>query len=370
MNALFVLGTRPEVIKLAPVIAACRPVIEVKVAATGQHREMLAQALATFGLVPDFAFDAMQPDQGLSALAARLIEGMDGALAQANPDWVIVEGDTTTAFAAGLAAFHRQIRVAHVEAGLRTHDLAAPFPEEANRAMLARLATLHFAPTERARDNLLAEGIADAAIHVTGNTIVDAVAAIRAASNPAVLEAALPIRLDSSPLILVTCHRRENFGPALAGICEAIAELAAAYPGHRFVLPLHPNPNILGPVGARLGGVRNIELIEPLDYPALLHLLGHSALVLTDSGGIQEEAPSFGVPVVITRELTERGEGIEAGFATLAGRHPARILAATRDWLDHPEKRAALAGRPNPYGDGHASTRIRDLLLAAGADHG
>lgn len=364
MKVLVVLGTRPEVIKLAPVIAALRPVVETVVCATGQHKEMLSQALEFFDITPDIMLDTMSPGRSLNVLASRLLMEMDGVLERVCPDWVIVQGDTTTAYCAGLAAFHRGIAVAHVEAGLRTGDLANPFPEEANRRLLGQIASRHFAPTPRARDSLLGEGIDDANIVVTGNTVVDAIMIARRnwAQLPPALERAGWLGTEP-PHILVTCHRRENFGETLSGICRVLRGLCDRYADHRWVFPVHLNPAVREPVMRELGEVPNLVLMAPVDYASSLYLISRSLLVLSDSGGIQEEAPTFGVPVVVMRSHTERREGVDAGFATLAGQTPERIEWAASAWLDDPMRRAALRDRPNPYGDGRAAERIVGSLV-------
>ncbi|KVC81797.1 UDP-N-acetyl glucosamine 2-epimerase [Burkholderia ubonensis] len=364
MKVMVIMGTRPEVIKLAPVVAALRGNVDVVVCTSGQHREMLAQALAYFGIEPDVGVDTMSPGQSLNVLSARILTEMDGALAREKPDWVLVQGDTTTAMCAGLAAFHRGIAVGHVEAGLRTGDLSSPFPEEANRSLLGRIATRHFAPTESARQNLLREGIDDASIVVTGNTVVDAIALAKHEWLDAPASLQLPESCDMTrPFVLVTCHRRENFGETLLGICRVLRRLCERYTQYQWIFPVHLNPSIREPVMRELAGVRNLALIEPVDYPSSLYLISRSALVISDSGGIQEEAPSFGVPVVVMRNHTERGEGVEAGFATLAGQAADRIEAAASSWLDDAARRGALRNRLNPYGDGRASQRIVASLL-------
>ncbi|WP_321892768.1 non-hydrolyzing UDP-N-acetylglucosamine 2-epimerase [Paraburkholderia tropica] len=364
MRIMVVLGTRPEVIKLAPVIRALQPVAQTIVCATGQHREMLNQALTSFGITPDVTVDTMSPGRSLNILAARLLEEMDALLERERPDWIVVQGDTTTAYCAGLAAFHRGIAVAHVEAGLRTGDLANPFPEEANRRLLAQVVSRHFAPTALSRENLLREGIDDARIIVTGNTVVDAIDMARRhwASVPPAL-AQSDWAADGTPQVLVTCHRRENFGDTLRGICQMLKDLCAQYEGHRWVFPVHLNPAVREPVMRELGDVANLRLMDPVDYESSLYLISKSDLVLSDSGGIQEEAPTFGVPVVVMRSHTERREGVDAGFATLAGQNPANIEASARAWLDDAARREALRNRPNPYGDGHAAQRIVAGLL-------
>lgn len=364
MKVMVVMGTRPEVIKLAPVVAALRRHVDVQVCTSGQHREMLAQALAYFGIEPDIGVDTMSPGQSLNILSARILTEMDGVLARERPDWVFVQGDTTTAFCAGLAAFHRGIPVAHVEAGLRTGDLANPFPEEANRSLLSRIATRHFAPTQSARENLIREGVDASAIVVTGNTVVDAIALAKDQWREAPATLNLPGTCDiTRPLVLVTCHRRENFGETLLGICLVLRRLCERYGEYQWVFPVHLNPAVREPVRRELAGIRNLELVEPVDYPSSLYLISRSVLVISDSGGIQEEAPSFGVPVVVMRSHTERAEGVQAGFATLAGQLPERIEAVATSWLDDADRRARLRARPNPYGDGLASQRIVESLL-------
>jgi UDP-N-acetylglucosamine 2-epimerase (non-hydrolysing) len=370
MKIMVVLGTRPEVIKLAPVIRALKPVAETVVCASGQHREMLNQALGSFGITPDVTVDTMSPGRSLNILASRLLAEMDVVLEREQPDWVVVQGDTTTACCTGLAAFHRGIAVAHVEAGLRTGDLANPFPEEANRRLLAQIVSRHFAPTALSRENLLREGIDDARIVVTGNTVVDAIDLVRrswASAPPALAQSGWAA--DDAPQVLVTCHRRENFGETLRGICEMLKDLCAQYAGHRWVFPVHLNPAVREPVMRELGQVANLRLMDPVDYESSLYLISKSELVLSDSGGIQEEAPTFGVPVVVMRSHTERREGVDAGFATLAGQTPVRIEAAARAWLDDPARRAALRNRPNPYGDGHAAQRIVAALVGVPEPH-
>lgn len=365
MKVLVALGTRPEVIKLAPVIAALSSRVETIVCATGQHREMLTQALEAFAIHPDIALHTMSPGQSLNILSSRLLAEMDGVLAKEQPDWVLVQGDTTTAFCAGLAAFHRGINLGHVEAGMRTRDLTSPFPEEANRSLLGRIASRHFAPTESARDNLLAEGIARNSIVVTGNTVVDAI--VQAKASWLHQNLTLPESIESlpsdKPLILVTCHRRENFGEVLQGICQMLRRLCARYTDYQWVFPVHLNPNVRVPVVQILSSIPNLTLLDPVDYHTSLCLISRSTLVVSDSGGIQEESPSFGVPVVIMRTHTERMEGVNSGFATLAGQSPVHIEQAVANWLDHPDRSQSLKDRPNPYGDGVASNRIVASLL-------
>ncbi len=366
---MVVLGTRPECIKLAPVIAAlqARPAdCQTIVCSTGQHREMLAQALATFDLAVDIALDVMRPDQTLPGLTAALLTGLSAAVAETQPDRIVVQGDTTTAFAGALAGYYAKVPVAHVEAGLRSFDRYSPFPEEINRRMVASLADLHFPPTKSAAEALRQEGIAEASIHLTGNTIVDALLSLRVR-----LEAPAGLRrvsartqalgVSSPGLILVTCHRRESFGDDLAAICRAIRRVALAYPERRVVFPVHLNPNVRAQVLPLLQGQTNIELCEPVSYEDMIYLLSCASLVLSDSGGIQEEAPSFGVPVLVLRKKTERPEGIEAGVAELVGADEELIVARAAYWLsDAAPSRSEIV---NPYGDGQAAIRIADLLL-------
>lgn len=371
MKVLVALGTRPEVIKLAPVIAALQQRVEVKVCASGQHREMLQQALDAFGLRPDQLLDTMSPGRSLNILAARLLEGMDAVLEQERPDWVLVQGDTTTAFCAGLAAFQRQIRVGHVEAGLRTSDLNSPFPEEANRRLLARIASLHFAPTRLAAQALLAEGVDAARIRVTGNTVVDAIHQAQArwpVGIPPGVPADIRARLGLVPVVLVTCHRRENFGVVMQDFCNMLARLSERHPELLWIFPVHLNPAVREPVHRILEERPNILLTDPVDYHTSLYLIRHARLVLSDSGGIQEEAPTFGTPVVVMRQYTERMEGVHAGFATLAGQNTQMIEEAVDTWLGDETRRADLRVKINPYGDGRASARILAALLGEPCD--
>jgi len=364
MKVMVVMGTRPEVIKLAPVVRALRAEVGTIVCASGQHKDMAAQALEFFDIEPDITLDTMSAGQSLNALSARLLAALDQAMEQVRPDWVIVQGDTTTAFCAGLAAFHRGIRVGHVEAGLRTGDLASPFPEEANRSLLSRITTLHFSPTELARQNLLDEGIPAEKIVVTGNTVVDAIGEVRRSWDVTPPTSPLPEWSGAEKQhILVTCHRRENFGDVLQDICRVLRDLCQRYSDYRWIFPVHLNPAVREPVLRELDGIPNLALIEPVDYPTSLYLISGSAVVVSDSGGIQEEAPTFGVPVVVMRNHTERREGVDAGFATLAGQAPESIESAVISWLDDPARREALRNRANPYGDGLASKRILDTLL-------
>ncbi len=368
ITVLSVVGTRPEVIKMAPVVGALhrenRRVRSV-LCSTGQHLELVDQALRIFGLCPDVSLRVMQPDQSLSQLTARLFDALDAVVRDVQPDWILAQGDTTSVMVSAMTGFYRRLPFAHVEAGLRTGDRRRPFPEEMNRVIADKLADLMFAPTEQARRNLLAEGAADSAIRVTGNTVVDALMAIASrdydwSCGPL---ASLP---PDRRIVLITAHRRESFGEALRLQCDAVRELADRFAADtHFVWPVHPNPHVIEPVGARLGRVPNISLIDPLDYVSQVQLMRRAALILTDSGGIQEEAPTFGVPVLVLRDATERPEGIEAGVARLVGSNAARIVSEASRLLEDPVAHAAMATGVNPYGDGHAAGRIVDALLEA-----
>lgn len=366
MKLMVVYGTRPEVIKLAPIVAASQrtPGVNLVTCSTGQHRQMLDQALSCFDQRPDIDLDVMRANQTLPSLTARLLEGMTNVLETHRPDVVMVQGDTTTAFTAALAAFYQRIPVAHVEAGLRTGDPYSPFPEEINRAMISRLARWHFPPTDQATRNLLGEGIAERAITQCGNTVIDAVELIKAKWVHHPYQGPARDWFSGQELVLVTTHRRENFGEGLENICNALLGLCTAYPRLGFVFPVHLNPQVQSVVRPRLAHASNLLMTEPVDFETSLYLQSRAALVLTDSGGIQEEAPSFGVPAVVMRQHTERREGVDAGFATLAGTNREAISQAARAWLDHPERRQALLNRPNPYGDGKASERVLKVLLS------
>ncbi|WP_460830465.1 non-hydrolyzing UDP-N-acetylglucosamine 2-epimerase [Lysobacter humi (ex Lee et al. 2017)] len=370
-RVMLAFGTRPEAIKMAPVVEALKacPDIETIVAVTAQHRHMLDQVLELFRIVPDIDLDVMAPNQSLAGLFGRLLQGMTDALQRARPDLLLVHGDTSTTFASALAAFYERVPVGHVEAGLRTGNMEAPWPEEANRRLTAPLARLHFAPTETARANLEAEGIRDG-IHVTGNTVIDAllevVARIRAdATLQAALEARFPFLDPARRLVLVTGHRRENFGDGFQQICLALREIASR-PDVQVVYPVHLNPNVQGPVNSLLADVPGIHLIAPQDYLPFVHLMDRAELILTDSGGVQEEAPSLGKPVLVMRETTERPEAVEAGTVRLVGTDRARIVGETGRLLDDPAAYAEMSRAHNPYGDGRAARRIADAILHAG----
>lgn len=367
MKMAFVCGTRPEVIKLAPVILAARKTgISATLVSSGQHRQMLDQALGVFDLKPDIDLDVMRPNQSLAGLTSRLLDGLTPTLESLNPDVVIVQGDTTTTFVGALASFYQRIPVAHIEAGMRTYNPEKPYPEELNRQMVARLTTWHFPATEGAALNLKREGIDPARLHVTGNTVVDALNEIRARWQNALppLPEALS-GLEGKPLVLVTAHRRENFDEGFSGICQAIATLARQHTDIAWLFPVHLNPLVRKPVFASLSGIANIALVDPVDYVTTLNILARASLVVTDSGGLQEEAPSFGLPVVVMREQTERPEGIAAGFARLVGTQADAIVAAASAFLGDPTLRQRLAHTANPYGNGQASARILDVLTDA-----
>jgi UDP-N-acetylglucosamine 2-epimerase (non-hydrolysing) len=366
-RVLLVVGTRPEAIKLGPVVTALRArpeAFEVRVCVSGQHREMLDPVLDLFGIVPDHDLELMTPKQTLPALTAAVITATTPILQAERPDWVIVQGDTTTAFGAGLASFYQRIRVAHVEAGLRSGDKRVPFPEEANRRMVDTLSDLHFAPTERARQNLLREGADPQTVHVTGNTVIDALRYVAARDYDVAAGPLSRIPFERR-IVLVTAHRRESFGPGLIAICAALAQLADEVADIHIVYPVHLNPNVRDPVHERLGGHPRVSLIPPLDYASLVQLMRRSTLILTDSGGIQEEAPTFGKPVLVLRDATERPEAVEAGCARIVGTDRARIVGAARHLLEDPAAYRRMARVANPFGDGHASERIADLLLPA-----
>lgn len=366
-HLLFVLGTRPEAIKLAPVIQAAKASrgARVQVCLTGQHREMLQPYLELFGINPDFDLDVMRPGQALSGLVARVLQGLDPLLAAERPDWVIVQGDTSTALAAALAAFHRGIAVAHVEAGLRTWNLQSPFPEELNRQVIGRIAALHFAPTAWAASNLRKEGVADAAIVVTGNTVIDALLSVRHRARDAGRLAERFAAIAGRRLLLVTGHRRESFGQGFEDLCHAIAKAVADWPDLCVVYPVHLNPRVREPVQRILGPASSdgrLILCEPVDYLTFIALLDAAWAVLTDSGGVQEEAPALGKPVLCMRDTTERPEGVEAGVVKLVGTSQRTILAGIAALHDDPSVYAQMSRQINAYGDGGAAPRILKAL--------
>ena len=365
-----ILGTRPEAIKLFPVIAALHEEagLRVTVIATGQHREMLDQVLAMADIVPDHDLAVMQPGQTLDALTAPLVTGIGSVLDSEKPDRVVVQGDTATAMCGALAAYYRQIPVAHVEAGLRSYNIYHPWPEEVNRKMVGAIADMHFAPTETAAQALRNEAVDPASIYVTGNSVIDALhlTHARVAAEPDLVQAIQPVldRHAGKRIILITTHRRENFGAGLDHILDAVTELAQL-PDVACILPMHLNPNVRPIVEKRLSSIQSVSLVEPLDYPSFTWLLWHSYLVLTDSGGVQEEAPAFGKPVLVMRETTERPEGIHAGTARLVGTDRAKILAETHALLKDEAAYKAVARATNPFGDGAAAARIRTVITAS-----
>ncbi len=361
-RVLLVFGTRPEAIKMAPLVRVLgeRTEFEVVTCVTAQHREMLDQVLNWFSIRPDYDLDLMQPNQTLAALTARALEGITEVIAQVTPDVVLTQGDTTTAMATAMAAFYLRTPVGHVEAGLRTRNLYNPFPEEVNRHLISVMATYNFAPTERARQALLEEGVNPASIYVTGNTVIDALQ--WTVAQPHELRLNVPLDRPDERLILITAHRRESFGPDFEAICHALHQIAQRNPDVRLIYPVHLNPNVQEPVYRILSGVERVHLIDPLPYPDFAHLMSRSTLILTDSGGIQEEAPALGKPVLVMRTTTERPEAIEAGTARLVGTDTATIVAATEELLRNPAAYAAMANAVSPFGDGHAAERIADIL--------
>ncbi|WP_034386998.1 non-hydrolyzing UDP-N-acetylglucosamine 2-epimerase [Comamonas composti] len=365
---LVVFGTRPEAIKMAPVIHALRErgSFDMRVCVTAQHREMLDQVLSLFSIKADFDLNIMAPGQQLGELTARIITGMSEVLREWRPDVVLVHGDTTTAFATALAAFYQNIAVAHVEAGLRTHNLHSPWPEEMNRQSIAKLATYHFSPTQAAQENLLKEGFSASKILVTGNTVIDALfLTLRMIQGDTEREASLRNNFDfiddHKKLIVVTGHRRENFGSGFEEICNALIQIASR-PDVQIVYPVHLNPNVREPVLRLLSEHSNISLIDPLDYQPFVYLMSRAYLILTDSGGIQEEAPSLGKPVLVMRNTTERPEAVDAGTVRLVGTDAQKIVDEVSQLLDSEEKYQKMIFSHNPYGDGKASERIIDFL--------
>lgn len=366
-KVLSIMGTRPEAIKLAPVIKELERYPDrfvSRVCVTAQHRQMLDQAMSPFGIVADYDLDIMTPGQSLAQVTARAVEGLDRVIRQEQPGVVLVQGDTTTAFCGALAAYYHQVRVGHVEAGLRTGNKYAPFPEEINRRLIARVADYHFAPTEHARATLMGEGVNAAAVFVTGNTVIDALLWMRdkVRESPPELPDGLAEAIGGQQIILVTGHRRESFGKGFESICRAIRQVADAFPEIVFVYPVHLNPNVREPVNRILGRHKRIHLMEPLAYAPFVWLMDRAVIVLTDSGGVQEEAPSLGKPVLVMRETTERPEGIAAGNALLVGVQKELIVEGLTQLLRDSEKRVAMATVNNPYGDGRAAQRIAGFL--------
>ncbi|MBQ77374.1 MAG: UDP-N-acetylglucosamine 2-epimerase (non-hydrolyzing) [Cellvibrionales bacterium] len=372
-KVLSVFGTRPEAIKMAPVVLALQASqqLEAKVCVTAQHRQMLDQVLGLFNITPDYDLDVMQANQDLYDITSRILLGLRNVLKDYQPDLVLVHGDTTTCFAVSLAAFYQQIPVGHVEAGLRTGDMLAPFPEEANRSLVGRLAQHHFAPTELSRQNLLSESIDDQQITVTGNTVIDALLWVKqrlASYDDSVWQSAIGESLfarlhnNDTPMVLITGHRRENFGQGFVDLCSAIKYLAEAHCDWEFVYPVHLNPNVQQPVYDILAGLANVSLIDPQDYLPFTWLMNRSSLILTDSGGIQEEAPSLGKPVLVMRDVTERPEAVEAGTVRLVGTDKAEIIQHVEGVMLDSATYQTMSKAHNPYGDGQAAARIVKVI--------
>ncbi|WP_449465786.1 non-hydrolyzing UDP-N-acetylglucosamine 2-epimerase [Stenotrophomonas humi] len=367
-KVMVVFGTRPEAIKMAPLVTALkqRPELETIVAVTAQHRQMLDQVLELFEITPDEDLNVMQPGQSLSGLTSRIVQGMEQVIAKHKPDIVLVHGDTTTTFATSLAAFYQRTAIGHVEAGLRTGNLYSPWPEEANRKLTGVLASLHFAPTQKSADNLRAENVDPNTIHITGNTVIDALLAVvnKIKSNPALeseLAARFPFLDQSKRLILVTGHRRENFGDGFEQICHALKDIAARG-DTQVVYPVHLNPNVQEPVNRILGDQPSIYLIDPQEYLPFVYLMSRSHIIVTDSGGIQEEAPSLGKPVLVMRDTTERPEAVDAGTVKLVGTSATRIVTEVADLLDNVPAYQRMSHAHNPYGDGLASVHISQMI--------
>ena len=370
MKVLIVFGTRPEAIKMAPVVTELGKSLDVKVCVTAQHREMLDQVLDLFEIIPDYDLDVMQPGQDLFDVTSNVLLGMREVLIDSAPDIMLVHGDTTTTMTASLAAFYLQIPVGHVEAGLRTYNVRSPFPEEINRQLTGRITDYHFAPTEQARENLLAEYVQNERIIVTGNTVIDALLSVLEKAqlipfSDELLNQIPPLNEDSLPrIILVTGHRRENFGYRFENICNALHDIAKMHKKVQIVFPVHLNPNVQVPVNRLLSNVENVHLIEPQEYLPFVKLMDASYLILTDSGGVQEEAPSLGKPVLVMRDITERPEGVDAGTVKLVGASREKIVESVNQLLTDEKSYKEMSIAHNPYGDGQASKRIRDFLMA------
>jgi UDP-N-acetylglucosamine 2-epimerase (non-hydrolysing) len=359
VRVLCVYGTRPEVVKMSSIIHdfQSEPWVDLKIASTGQHRELLKQAQNYFEITPNFDLDVMQENQSLASVSSRILIGVDGILSSANPDVVLVQGDTTTVAMTALACFYRKLDFGHVEAGLRTQNLANPFPEEFNRILAGKLAKWHFAPTEWAKKNLLTEGVLEERIHVTGNTGIDALLRTAKRLGP------LPLRLEpDQQMILLTLHRRENFGSPMESICLGIAEVARRFPEVKIVFPVHPNPNVRKVVNNYLSNIENVAICEPFDYPDFTAMIMAAHLVVTDSGGVQEEAPSFGKPVLVLRNDTERPEGVEAGVARIVGTETSDVVESISELLLNPDVYRSMSKAKSPYGDGNASKKIIKIL--------
>lgn len=368
---LIIFGTRPEAIKMAPLVKEFTKHSEfkTKVCVTAQHREMLDQVLVFFEITPDYDLDLMKPNQNLFSLTADLITGLKPVLEDFRPDFVYVHGDTTTSSAAALAAFYAGAKVCHVEAGLRTHNKWSPFPEEMNRRITGRIADYHFAPTRQSKENLLAENTDDAHILVTGNTVIDALLfsseKVNDIENPEIEKLKI-LTADSQKIILVTGHRRENHGQGFINICKALKEIAVTHPDVQIIYPVHLNPNVQKPVYDLLSEVSNIQLIEPLTYPAFVWLMNRAYLIITDSGGVQEEAPSLGKPVLVMRDTTERPEAVDAGTVILVGTDVEKIVTETHSLLNDTDRYHTMSSLHNPYGDGKSCERIAAFMMKVG----
>lgn len=370
MKVLTIFGTRPEAIKMAPVIAELdkNPHINSKICVTAQHREMLDQVLSLFQIKPDYDLNLMKPGQSLSSLTQRIIEKLSPIISEFSPDLILVHGDTTTTFVSSLCAFYQQVPIGHVEAGLRTGNIYSPWPEEANRKLTASIANLHFAPTEKSKKNLLKENVLESSIKVTGNTVIDALMTInyRLENDEELLseikEQFTDLRLERK-IVLITGHRRENFGEGFQQICAAIRHLSEKYDYVDFVFPVHLNPKVRGPVLELLSGIENIHLIEPLEYLPFVYLMSKSYIILTDSGGIQEEAPSLGKPVLVMRDTTERPEAVEAGTVIMVGTNKESIIESVSELLHNQELYDRMSIAHNPYGDGNAAKRIVSEII-------
>jgi UDP-N-acetylglucosamine 2-epimerase (non-hydrolysing) len=364
MKILSVFGTRPEAVKMAPIVKLLAETagVESRVCVTAQHRQMLDQVLELFNIQPDYDLNLMRDNQSLAALSASIFTHLDPVLTDFKPDWVLAQGDTTTVAITSLLTYFHRIKFGHVEAGLRTHDKWQPFPEEINRRVAGVVADLHFAPTEWSKQNLLNEGVNEAIIKVTGNTVIDALQFVAKQPEPQEITDLINTKLKKNKLILVTAHRRENFGEPMEKICRALQELAQRG-DVEVVYPVHLNPNVQGPVHRLLANKEHVTLLPPLDYLPLVHLMKHATLILTDSGGIQEEAPAFGIPTLVLRDVTERPEGVAAGTVKLAGTETSRIVEEAQRLLDDEAAYAEMSRAANPYGDGHAAERIVQTLV-------
>jgi UDP-N-acetylglucosamine 2-epimerase (non-hydrolysing) len=367
---LIIFGTRPEAIKMAPLVKEFfkhNEVFETRVCVTAQHREMLDQVLSFFEIIPNYDLDLMKPNQNLYSLTSDIILGLKPVLEEFNPDYVYVHGDTTTTMAASIASFYAGAKVCHVEAGLRTNNKYSPFPEEMNRQVTGRIADYHFAPTEQSKQNLLVENVLDDSILITGNTVIDALLEstlkVNSIENPEI-EKLKSIVDKSKKLILVTGHRRENHGQGFINICEALKEIAVSHADVQIIYPVHLNPNVKGPVYKILSGIDTVQLIEPLAYPAFVWLMNQSYLIITDSGGVQEEAPSLGKPVLVMRDTTERPEAVDAGTVILVGTDKNKIVKECNDLLNSKVRYEKMSALHNPYGDGNACKRIVEHIIS------